>query len=98
MRMCMKAQIPAGADSKISDEEWPAKLKETLDRLKPEAAYFFPQDGMRTMMIFFDMEDVSMMPVIANPLMDEVSAKVSFSPAMNVDDLMAGLKKAQNHR
>ncbi|MBO3732887.1 hypothetical protein J5V16_08640 [Glycomyces sp. NEAU-S30] len=98
MRMCMKAQVPADGATNISDEEWPARLKQMLDMLKPEAAYFFPQDGMRTMMIFFDMEDVSMMPVISNPMFDDVHAKITFSPAMNLDDLMAGLKKAQNNR
>lgn len=96
MRMLMKVQVPADGGRQISDDEWPKKLKEMLDQLKPEAAYFSPQDGMRTMMIFFDLQDVSMMPVVTTPLFDELNAKVTLTPAMNFDDLTAGLKKAKN--
>jgi hypothetical protein len=96
MRTCVKVQIPAGGGGDISDEEWTGKLKQMMEMLKPEAAYFFPQDGLRTMMIYFDMDDVSMMPSIANPLFEQLDAKVTFSPAMNLDDLMAGLKKVQS--
>lgn len=98
MRMLLKVQVPADGGQQISDDEWPKKLKQMLEMLKPEAAYFAPQDGMRTMMIFFDMQKESMMPVVTTPLFDELNAKVTLSPAMNVDDLMAGLKQAKNGR
>jgi hypothetical protein len=98
MRMLLKVQVPADGGQQISDEEWPKKLKQMLEMLKPEAAYFSPQDGMRTMMIFFDMQKESMMPVVTTPLFDELNAKVTLSPAMNVDDLMDGLKLARNNR
>jgi hypothetical protein len=66
--------------------------------VKPEAAYFFPQDGLRTMMIFFDMKDPSQLPEFGEPLFEELNAKIDVSPAMNLDDLMAGFKKIQNNR
>ena len=98
MRMLLKVQVPADGGQQISDEEWPKKLKQMLEMLKPEAAYFSPQDGMRTMMIFFDMKEVSMMPVVTTPLFDELNAKVTLSPAMNFDDLVAGLKQSKSNR
>jgi hypothetical protein len=98
MRMCLKVQVPADGDSQIDEEEWQGKLKKIMDMLKPEAAYFAPQDGMRTMMIYFDMQEVSMMPMITRPMFTELNAKVSISPVMNLDDLMAGLKREQNNR
>jgi hypothetical protein len=39
-----------------------------------------------------------MMPVVTTPLFDELNAKVTLTPAMNFDDLVAGLKKAKNGR
>lgn len=96
MRMCLKVQIPADGGVQITEEGLPGTLKSLLDRLQPEAAYFFPQDGMRTMMLFFDMQDTSIMPVVTRPLFDELNAEVMFSPAMNLDDLMSGLKQLQN--
>ncbi|MDA1359684.1 hypothetical protein O1R50_08620 [Glycomyces luteolus] len=98
MRMLLKVQVPADGGSQIPEDEWPKKLKEIMEQLKPEAAYFSPQDGMRTMMIFFDMKEVSMMPVVTQPMFEMLNAKISISPAMNLDDLMTGLKKAQNNR
>jgi hypothetical protein len=98
MRMCLKVQIPADGGSQIDDEAWPEKLKTMMGQLQPEAAYFFPQDGMRTMLIFFDMQDEAMMPVVTVPLFAELNAKVSLSPAMILDDLIAGLGRVQNNR
>jgi hypothetical protein len=98
MRMLLKVQVPADGGSQIPEDEWPNKLKQIMEQLKPEAAYFSPQDGMRTMMIFFDMQEVSMMPVVTKPLFEELDAKVTLSPAMNLDDLMTGLKREMSSR
>jgi hypothetical protein len=98
MRMCLKVQIPADGGSRIDQEDWPEKLKNILDQMKPEAAYFAPMDGLRTMMIYFDMQDVSMLPVVTQPLFAELNAKITVSPVMNLDDLTAGLKRAKNNR
>ena len=43
-------------------------MQRTMERLKPEAAYFLAEDGKRTGLFFFNMQDVSQIPVIAEPL------------------------------
>jgi hypothetical protein len=99
MRVCLKVQIPVESGNKaISDGKLQPMLEEWIDSVKPEAAYFFPQDGMRTMMIFFEMKENSQMPVVGEPLFEQLNAKIDVTPAMNLDDLMAGMKKLQNHR
>jgi hypothetical protein len=99
MRVCMKIQIPVEAGNKaIMDGKMQPMLEKFMSTLKPEAAYFFPQDGMRSMMIFFDMKETSQMPVISEPLFEELNAKFDLTPAMNIDDLMAGFKKMENNR
>jgi len=35
-----------------------------MDRVKPEAAYFFPEHGLRSAMMIFDMKDASEIPAI----------------------------------
>jgi hypothetical protein len=99
MRVCLKVQIPVEAGNKaISEGKLQPMLEKFLSSLKPEAAYFFPQDGMRSMMIFFDMKETSQMVVNGEPLFEELNAKIDLSPAMNLDDLMAGMKQLQNNR
>ncbi|WP_205325549.1 hypothetical protein [Glycomyces sp. YM15] len=99
MRVCLKVQIPVESGNKaIMGGDMQQNLKKLMDQLNPEAAYFFPQDGMRGMMLFFDLEDTSMIPTISEPLFEQLNAKVDMTPVMNIDDLTAGLKKLQNNR
>lgn len=99
MRVCMKVQIPVESGNKvIMDGELQPMLEQWLAVVKPEAAYFFPQEGKRTMMIFFDMKENSQMPVIGEPLFEGLNAEIDVTPAMNLDDLMAGMKKLANNR
>lgn len=99
MRVCLKVQIPVEAGNKaIMDGSLQKTMKTVMDTLKPEASYFFPEDGMRSMMLFVDLKDTSMIPPLVEPLFEALNAKVDMTPAMNLDDLMAGLKKIENHR
>ena len=58
---------------------------------QPEAQYFSTENGKRTGYVFFDLSDTSQIPVIAEPLFQQVNATVEFIPVMNVDDLQRGL-------
>lgn len=99
MRVCLKVQIPVEAGNKaVVNGNLKQSLESLLGKLQPEAVYFFPQDGMRSMMAFFDMKDTSDMPMISEPLFEELHAKTELTPAMNLDDLMAGLQKLQQSR
>ena len=66
-------------------------IKETLDHVKPEAAYFLPEHGDRACLLFFDMKDSSELPLVAEPLFTQLDAKVEVIPAMNANDLQKGL-------
>jgi hypothetical protein len=49
MRMMMKVQLDTEAGSRaIADGSMPQLMQETLGRLQPEAAYFGPENGIRT--------------------------------------------------
>lgn len=61
---------------------------------QPEAAYFSTENGRRTGYLVFDMVDPAQIPLIAEPLFQQVEATVQFLPVMNADDLQRGLAAA----
>ena len=64
-----------------------------MEQLKPEAAYFIADEGLRSALIFFDMKEPADIPVIAEPLFAGMNAKVDLVPAMNAEDLKKGLSQ-----
>ena len=67
-------------------------IKEALERLKPEAAYFYLQNGKRTNLFVLDVADPSEIIPLAEPLFSLIKAEISLTPVMNVDDLMKGFR------
>jgi hypothetical protein len=95
MRMMLKVTIPVEAGNKaIKDGTLPKTLQATMEQLKPEAAYFFPENGVRTALYFFNLQDVSQIPVIAEPLFMGMNAALTMIPVMNAEDLQKGLTEA----
>jgi hypothetical protein len=94
MRMLMRVQVPTAVGSKaIKDGSLPRVVQSTMERYKPEAAYFTSVDGVRTAYFVLDIADVSQIPVIAEPLFMELDAKIDLVPVMNADDLAKGLQQ-----
>jgi hypothetical protein len=88
MRVLLKVNIPTEAgNAAIKSGAIPGKLKQILDELKPEAAYFAEDQGERTGYIFLDMAEPSDLPRIAEPFFQAFNARVTLRPAMTVDDL-----------
>jgi hypothetical protein len=96
MRMMLKILIPteAGNDA-IKDGSLGRVLETAMSKLKPEAAYFVAQDGVRSAMMFFDMKDASDIPGIVEPLFLGLNAEIELLPVMNAEDLKKGLNAAK---
>ena len=62
-------------------------IQSILADLKPEAAYFTDWDGKRTGFLFFDMQDASQIPAIAEPWFLSLNAAVEIHPVMTAADL-----------
>jgi hypothetical protein len=98
MRMLLRVSIPVEAGNAAAKA---GTLGPTIERiladLKPEAAYFFPDDnGQRAGSIVFDMKDTSQIPAVAEPWFFAFNAKISIRPIMNPKDLAgAGSSIAQ---
>ena len=84
-----------GAHKRITEHVPPVLSLEqaaAMQDLKPEAAYFYPENGKRACLMVFDMKDPSQIPVIAERFFMELNAEVTLTPVMNADDLKKGLE------
>ncbi len=93
MRMMLRWTVPVEKGNEtIRDGSLAATMQSLLEELKPEAAYFWPENGERAGMIVFDMADTTQIPQIAEPLFMNLDAAVEFLPVMNADDLRRALE------
>jgi hypothetical protein len=94
MRTMMKITVPVAPGNKaIRDGSLPRVIQMTLEKLKPEAAYFGLENGKRTGVVFFELADPSQVPVICEPLFMELDAEIELVPVMSAQDLQTGLSQ-----
>jgi hypothetical protein len=96
MRTMLKAQMPAEKGNQaLQNGMLPKVMNGFMQEFKPEAAYFFPENGKRTCLMVFDMRDPSQMPVIVERFFMELNAEVTLTPVMNAEDLKKGLEASK---
>ena len=94
MRMMLRWTVPVErGNATIEDGLLAQTIQSLLTDLKPEAAYFWPENGERAGMMVFDMTDATQIPQIAEPLFMSLDAAVEFLPVMNAEDLKTALEK-----
>ena len=95
MRMLLKVTIPVKKGNEaIKSGALPQTMQSAMEALKPEAAYFFAEEGKRTGLFVFDMEGSWQLPPTLEPLFQNLDASVHVTPVMNAEDLERGLKEA----
>ncbi|MET7370386.1 DUF3303 family protein [Streptomyces sp. NPDC005566] len=92
----MRVMLRAWMDTQISNEavkkgSLQTTMQSMAEQLKPEAAYFGPSEGGRCCTFVFDMQDSSQLPSIAEPLFEELGARIEIQPVMNTEDMLKGL-------
>ncbi|MEU2383724.1 hypothetical protein ABZ606_03565 [Streptomyces sp. NPDC012461] len=94
MRVMLKATLDTEkANEVVRSGRMPELVKETLQRLQPEAAYFGPLGGRRTCLLVLDLADSSQIPATGDPFFTEFGAEVEMTPVMNAEDLQKGLSQ-----
>ena len=95
MRMLLKFTIPVEKGNEaIKSGELSRTVQSLTEALKPEAAYFYPEDGKRACFLVFDMEGSWQLPPTVEPLFLNLDASVHVTPLMNAEDLERGFKEA----
>jgi hypothetical protein len=74
----------------VQDPNFLTKLKEYTNKVKPEAAYFMPVEGHRSMAYIVNVERNDQLPSTVEPLF-QWGANVDVIPVMNFEDLKNGL-------
>jgi hypothetical protein len=94
MRVLLKASMDTEkANEAIRNGTMTKLIQESVEQIKPEAAYFTADNGQRTAFLVFDMQDSSQMPVISEPFFLNLGAKISYTPIMNLEDVQKGLSQ-----
>ena len=95
MRMMLKVAIPVEAGNKgVSEGLLPKTVMGFVEAHKPEACYFVAEDGLRTAFFFFDLKDPASIPSAVEPFFMNLHAAVTCTPAMNLEDMKAGVARA----
>jgi len=88
MRFMMKVTIPVAAGNQSAkDGSLGETIQSILGELEPESVYFTDVDGCRGGYIFFQMDDASQIPAIAEPWFLAFNASVDIHPVMLPEDL-----------
>jgi hypothetical protein len=88
MRMIMLVQFPIEPfNTAVLNGTLGAKMKQILDAIKPEAAYFTERDGHRGAIFVVDLQNASDIPKLAEPWFLSFNAEVEFRIAMTPEDL-----------
>jgi|ERR1043165_4839801 hypothetical protein len=88
MRFLLKVTIPVESGNAAAKAgKLGATIQNILAEMKPEAVYFTDNDGKRSGFIFFEMQDASQIPAIAEPWMLAFNASVEIHPVMIPEDL-----------
>ena len=94
MRFLVRAQIPTEIGNKmVKNPKFLQELENYIHKVKAEASYFFESGRDRTFVFIVNIENAEMIPSIAEPLFQDIGAKVEFHPVMVFEDL----KKAIEH-
>ena len=95
MRVMLKVSIPVEAGNKaVKDGSLPRTMMAFVEQMKPEAAYFMPENGKRTAVFVFDLKEPSSIPPAVEPFFETLNASIEMTPVMNIEDMKAGVERA----
>ncbi|HXE30393.1 MAG TPA: hypothetical protein VN515_01190 [Terriglobales bacterium] len=88
MRMLVKARIPTEQGNRLIREgKLGSTLRAMVEELKPEAAYFYEENGQRTGLFVVELAEAAQIPRLAEPFFLGLGAYLEMHPAMTPQDL-----------
>jgi hypothetical protein len=93
MRMMVTIRVPVETGNRtIKDGTLPRVIQEVTERIRPECAYFFVENGRRTMRAVFDLKNANDMVPAFEPALMALNADIELLPVMTGEELGAGFK------
>jgi len=88
MQMLMEVEMPNEPfNTMVKKGTAGETLQGVLDEIKPAAAYFSEQEGMRGALLLVDVPDPARIPGLAEPFFVRFDASVKFRICMTPEDL-----------
>lgn len=88
MRMMMRLTMPVESGNEaITSGAWDQTLDHIIETLKPEAAYFYLEDGKRAAMFVYEAESAQEMATINEPIFQALGAAIEQQPVLTAADL-----------
>lgn len=95
MRFLAKITIPLEkADDAFKSGDLPRTLQSAMQRLRPEAAYFFEEDGKRECIFVFNLDVAALL----KPLFPDLDAAFHVTPVMNAAEFELELSETAVER
>jgi len=92
MRWMIKFSIPVDSGNElVKSGKISQNFQSLIEDFKPEAAYFFPENGQRSGFMIVNMTDSSDLAKVAEAFWFGLRADISVTPVMNGEDLEKGL-------
>ena len=89
MRLILRFSIPVQKGNEaLSDGTLAQALRDLVEKVKPEAAFFHLDDGCRAGTIIFEATNHSEMAEINEPLFAKLDAKIDIQPAISLNELL----------
>ena len=91
MRVMLKFTIPVErGNATAEDGSMQRAIDAVVAHVKPEAAYFFVEDGRRAGLLFFKPADGAAIMHVNETLFKSLDAAVTVTPALTLDELHRG--------
>ncbi len=92
MRVMVKFTIPTeGGNEALKGGRIGKLLPQLMEDLKPEAAYFYPHDGLRAGHFIINMSDSSQIVEVSERIWFALRGSVELVPVMSAEDIQKGL-------
>jgi hypothetical protein len=89
MRLILRFTIPVEKGNEaVANGSLSIAIKDLVERVKPEAAYFHLNDGKRAGTVVFEESSQSRMAVINEPLFAKLNAAIDIQPAVSLQELI----------
>lgn len=91
MRMMMKIKIPVEKGNQaFADGTMQQAFEKLIKRLKPEASYFYMENGLRAATIIYQVEEGYQIFETHEPLFAALNALIEDTPVLSWEDMTKG--------